>query len=304
MGVKRPHALPRTLIILNYCDDAWKLIVYFEYSKYICTWLFESECNQHLTLCLGNRLRVRAESAAAEELPRAVELEPFVDTYEVTHLLPYRNHSVELLLYSSAGRRQVPAARASLTCRTLPAAPRADLSVSLRVRVRPDGLSAHVSWQPPPPAHWNGPPADYRLRLVKLGAPPPPSQPQQRQRQFVSAANANTNANSSHQVCYPQRAHAQNTRKLCERFRACHICPESSCVHTQMFSVHRRYLTRFRKCAHVFSHVHVLWLLRYKWPSGSCFFHSSLILSECERSFQICNLLGYKKRPPGFCSLD
>jgi hypothetical protein len=193
-------------------------------------------------------LRVRAESSAAEEPPPAVPLDPFVDAYDVTHLLPYRNYSVELLLYSSssssssAGRRQVPAARDNLTCRTLPAAPRAHLRASLRVHVLPDGLSANVSWQPPASALWNGPRAGYRLRLVKLGAPPP--QPQQRQRQSVSAANAHANS-SQQEVCFSQRAHTQNAVKhaqldSCERFRACHVCPDSCCVHTDVRSVRRR----------------------------------------------------------------
>lgn len=167
------------------------------------------------------RLRVSVQSAAGEApQPSSVELEPFVASYDVTHLDSYRNYSIDLLLFSassspapsssssssSAGRGQI-IARASLTCRTLSAAPHCDLRSSLRVRVRPDGVSALVAWQPPAAgaACWNGPPDGYRLNLVQISLTPPASAPQrqrpQQQRQRLSPAAAN--ATASHRVRQP-----------------------------------------------------------------------------------------------------
>ena len=83
---------------------------------------------------------------------------------------------------------------------------------------------------------------------------------------------------------HTRRTHAQLDS---ERSRACHVPPESClCTHRCLVFAGVR-LTRLRKCAHVFIHVHVLWSLRF--TSGHlapAFFHSSLILTECERSFR------------------
>lgn len=165
------------------------------------------------------RLRVRVQSAAGEvPQPSSVELEPFVASYDVTHLDSYRNYSIDLLLFSassspapsssssssSAGRRQL-IARASLACRTLSAAPLCDLRSSLRARVRPDGVSALVAWQPPAAgaACWNGPPDGYRLNLVQISSTPPASAPQRQQQQRQRLSPAAANATASHRVRQP-----------------------------------------------------------------------------------------------------